>query len=116
VSERTRRIVFVVAALGVAAILLWALAGLPSFGSHESAYARLLNSTTAKRRHVTDVVTATVFDYRGAVPDTGASTVTRLGEMPRPARDTLVALLDGGPADATRPLRPHAVAISAANG
>src|SRR5439155_11426500 len=65
VSERTRRIVFVVAALGVAAILLWALAGLPSFGSHESAYARLLNSTTAKRRHVTDVVTATVFDYRG---------------------------------------------------
>src|SRR5262249_23649925 len=30
---------------------------------------------------------ATVFDYRGAVPDTGASTVTRLGDTPLAARD-----------------------------
>jgi DNA-binding transcriptional MerR regulator len=35
----------------------------------------------------------TVFDYRGAVPDTGASTVHRLGEMPVAARDTLLAKL-----------------------
>jgi DNA-binding transcriptional MerR regulator len=34
-----------------------------------------------------------VFDYRGAVPDTGASTVHRLGEMPVPARDALLAQL-----------------------
>jgi DNA-binding transcriptional MerR regulator len=39
-----------------------------------------------------------VFDYRGAVPDTGASTVCRLGEMPVAARDTLLARLEGVPA------------------
>jgi DNA-binding transcriptional MerR regulator len=41
-----------------------------------------------------------VFDYRGAVPDTGASTVTRLGELPIAARDRLVERLDR--ADAPR--------------
>jgi DNA-binding transcriptional MerR regulator len=35
-----------------------------------------------------------VFDYRGAVPDTGASTVLRLGHTPIAARDTLLAQLD----------------------
>lgn len=64
-SERSRRLVFVVSALGFGALLLWGMAGLPDFGLHESAYARLLDSTTVARRHVTDVVTATVFDYRG---------------------------------------------------
>jgi DNA-binding transcriptional MerR regulator len=34
-----------------------------------------------------------VFDYRGAVPDTGASTVYRLGEFPVAARDALLAKL-----------------------
>jgi DNA-binding transcriptional MerR regulator len=36
----------------------------------------------------------TVFDYRSAVPDTGASTVCRLGDTPTAARDRLVARLD----------------------
>ncbi len=35
-----------------------------------------------------------VFDYRGAVPDTGASTVFRLGQTPIAARDLLLAGLD----------------------
>jgi hypothetical protein len=34
-----------------------------------------------------------VFDYRGAVPDTGASTVHRLGDRPVAARDALLASL-----------------------
>jgi DNA-binding transcriptional MerR regulator len=34
-----------------------------------------------------------VFDYRGAVPDTGASTVHRLGDSPLAARDALMARL-----------------------
>jgi DNA-binding transcriptional MerR regulator len=34
-----------------------------------------------------------VFDYRGALPDTGASTVGRLGETPLAARDKLLATL-----------------------
>jgi MerR family transcriptional regulator, light-induced transcriptional regulator len=45
---------------------------------------------------------ATVFDYRGAVPDTGASTVCRLGESPLAAADMLLAHLEqatGAPED-----------------
>jgi MerR family transcriptional regulator, light-induced transcriptional regulator len=45
----------------------------------------------AVRGVVQDVI---VFDYRGAVPDTGASTVTRLGELPVGARDRLLERLD----------------------
>ena len=36
-----------------------------------------------------------VFDYRGALPDTGASTVCRLGESPLAARDALLEALEG---------------------
>ena len=35
-----------------------------------------------------------VFDFRGAVPDSGASTVCRLGDRPLKARDAIVAHLD----------------------
>jgi DNA-binding transcriptional MerR regulator len=35
-----------------------------------------------------------VFDFRGAVPDTGASTVFRLGDLPVAARDALLSRLD----------------------
>jgi DNA-binding transcriptional MerR regulator len=37
---------------------------------------------------------ATIYDYRGAVPDTGASTVTRLGQRPLAARNALLSRLD----------------------
>jgi MerR family transcriptional regulator, light-induced transcriptional regulator len=37
---------------------------------------------------------AAIYDYRGAVPDTGASTVRRLGQTPLAARDTLLARLE----------------------
>jgi DNA-binding transcriptional MerR regulator len=47
-----------------------------------------------------------VFDYRSAVPDTGASTVFRLGQMPVAARDTLLARLEQSAAQ--RQLRPAA--------
>jgi MerR family transcriptional regulator, light-induced transcriptional regulator len=41
-----------------------------------------------------------VFDYRGALPDTGASTVERLGSRPLAAREQLFAELDRRGADA----------------
>jgi MerR family transcriptional regulator, light-induced transcriptional regulator len=50
-----------------------------------------------------------VFDYRTAVPDTGASTICRLGELPIAARDQLLAELDGSAAAAPR----HRVALGA---
>jgi len=37
---------------------------------------------------------AVVYDFRGAVPDTGASTVRRLGQTPVAARDALLGRLD----------------------
>ena len=52
-----------------------------------------------------------VFDYRSAVPDTGASTVLRLGNTPVAARDALLARLEQGTARApSRPASAPAVA------
>lgn len=50
-----------------------------------------------------------VFDYRGAVPDTGASTVCRLGDAPLQARDRLIErLTEPAPAlDRPAPARLH---------
>jgi DNA-binding transcriptional MerR regulator len=45
----------------------------------------------------------TVFDFRGALPETGASTVERLGNRPLEARDRLVAHLERRPAAAPAP-------------
>jgi MerR family transcriptional regulator, light-induced transcriptional regulator len=58
----------------------------------------------AVRRGVPNI---TVFDFRGAVPDTGASTVRRLGEQPVAARDAVLSWLDHAaatPAVIERPL------------
>ncbi len=63
----------------------------------------------AVRNVVQEVV---VFDYRGAVPDTGASTVCRLGETPIAARDTLLTRLDAHRArQAEAPAVPAAFAL-----
>ena len=43
-----------------------------------------------------------VFDYRGSVPDTGASTVCRLGELPLAAANAVLAHLEMGPVAAAR--------------
>ncbi len=50
---------------------------------------------------------AEVFDFRGAVPDTGASTVRRLGQTPLNARDLLLGRLEQpGPSRSVTPARP----------
>lgn len=46
----------------------------------------------AARRSGSEVA---VYDYRGALPETGATTVPRLGERPLAAREKLLADLDG---------------------
>src|SRR5437773_751255 len=46
-----------------------------------------------------------VCDFRGALPDTGASTVPRLGDEPLAARDALLGLLEARPASLERALR-----------
>src|SRR3954451_23138682 len=54
------------------------------------------------RRHAPGVQ---VCDFRGALPDTGASTVPRLGREPLAARDALLDLLDPRTASLDRALR-----------
>jgi multicomponent Na+:H+ antiporter subunit B len=56
---------FAVSAAGLAALLLWGVAGLPDFGHYAGPYGYVLNAAAPNERHVTNVVTAIVFDYRG---------------------------------------------------
>jgi multicomponent Na+:H+ antiporter subunit B len=56
---------FLAGAAGLAALLLWAAAGLPSFGDYKGPYGKVLNRVVVGERHTTEVVTAVVFDYRG---------------------------------------------------
>jgi MerR family transcriptional regulator, light-induced transcriptional regulator len=69
--------------------------------------ARLIYAVRNAAREVT------VFDYRGAVPDTGASTVVRLGDSPTAARDRLLAELDAGRHASRAPRRPTPLRHSA---
>jgi DNA-binding transcriptional MerR regulator len=50
---------------------------------------------------------AAIFDYRGAVPDTGASTVLRLGATPLAARDLLLAQLEERARRSATPAQPR---------
>jgi len=50
-----------------------------------------------------------VFDYRGALPETGASTVERLAAKPLAAAERIVAVIEGRPVEHRRTL--HAVNI-----
>lgn len=61
----TRRLLFIPAALGLGALLLWGVAGLRGFGHYDGAYGLLLNHTAVAERHATNVVMAVTFDYRG---------------------------------------------------
>lgn len=64
-SRRARLVFFTAAAAALAVTLGAGLAGLPSFGSQITSYARMLNELAPRQRHVTDVVSAISFDYRG---------------------------------------------------
>ena len=64
-TRRLRIGIFVPALLGFSAVLVWGLAGLPDFGNYKGPYGFLLNHVVTPERHATNVVGATVFDYRG---------------------------------------------------
>lgn len=55
---------FFAGAAGLAALLGWALAGLPAFGAFNGTYALLIDHVVVAQRHTTDAVTAVNFDYR----------------------------------------------------
>jgi len=66
VSRTTWRAVLLVPGLAVVlGMLVWAFAGLPGFGDRVGDYGRLINQLAQSQRHVTNFVTAVMFDYRG---------------------------------------------------
>jgi len=64
-TVRVRRVVFVVAAAVFAAVMAWGLGALPHFGAYRGPYGNVLSHVSVPQRHITDVVTAVNFDYRG---------------------------------------------------
>lgn len=64
-TARVRLRVFALAALGVAAMLVWAVRLLPGFGHYPGPYGDRINAASVPQRHTTDAVTAVNFDYRG---------------------------------------------------
>lgn len=63
-THAARMRLFWVGAAGLAVLLGWAIAGLPSFGDFDGAYARLIDHVVVAQRHATDAVTGVNFDYR----------------------------------------------------
>jgi multicomponent Na+:H+ antiporter subunit B len=64
-SSRARTTLFLIGAVGLGALVLWAYAGLPDFGHYKGPYGDILNAISVPERNITDVVTAVNFDYRG---------------------------------------------------
>jgi len=64
-SRQARTMLFLVGAVGLGVLVLWAYAGLPDFGHYKGPYGDILNAVSVPERNITDVVTAVNFDYRG---------------------------------------------------
>ncbi len=64
-SRRTRVAIFAPAVAGLGALLVWAYAGIPSFGNFSGRYGFLLQGLATPQRHMDNVVNATTYDYRG---------------------------------------------------
>ncbi|HZS24256.1 MAG TPA: hydrogen gas-evolving membrane-bound hydrogenase subunit E [Gaiellaceae bacterium] len=64
-TRRQRIALFAPALGGFAALLAWSVAGLPRFGSTLHRYGALIDHVAVPERHMTNAVTALVFDYRG---------------------------------------------------
>src|SRR4051794_3726783 len=65
VSARARLVLGVGALAGLAALLVWAVGGLPDFGHPRGPYADLAPKIMLNERHVTNTVTGVTFDLRG---------------------------------------------------
>lgn len=63
-SDRSRRMMFLPAALGLLALLIAGLARLPGFGHYAGPYGFVVNGVGVDQRHATDLVAAVNFDYR----------------------------------------------------
>jgi multicomponent Na+:H+ antiporter subunit B len=64
-NPRFRRYFFLISCAAFLGLFVWGLHDLPPFGHYRGPYGDILNSVAVYERHVTDVVTAVNFDYRG---------------------------------------------------
>ena len=64
-TRRTQTVLYLVAAVGLAVLFAWGFGALPDVGRYAGPYGDILNRVAMPERHVTEVVTAVVFDYRG---------------------------------------------------
>ncbi len=60
-----RLLLFLIAMAGIAAALPFVVAAMPPFGAHPLPYGDAINHLAPIQRHVTNMVTAVNFDYRG---------------------------------------------------
>jgi multicomponent Na+:H+ antiporter subunit B len=65
VTGRQRLWIFAAGAAGLAAFVLWGLAGLPAFGHYPGPYGDIINRITVAQTNATGVVSAVNFEYRG---------------------------------------------------
>jgi multicomponent Na+:H+ antiporter subunit B len=65
VSRRARLVLGLGSLAGLAALLAWAVGGLPDFGHPRGPYADLAPKIMLDERHVTNAVTGVTFDLRG---------------------------------------------------
>ena len=64
-TRRTRIALFLAGAAGLAVLLGFGVAGLSPFGHYSGPYGNVISRVEPSERHVTNVVAAVVFDYRG---------------------------------------------------
>jgi len=62
---RHRHLLFLVAGAGVLGYLVWGMLDLSPFGRYPGPYGDIVNAVAFSERHVLNVVTAVIFDYRG---------------------------------------------------
>jgi multicomponent Na+:H+ antiporter subunit B len=65
VSRRVRITVFLPALAGLAALLVWAYTGIPSFGDYQGPYGFVVNRISTPLRHMDNAVNSTTYDIRG---------------------------------------------------
>lgn len=63
--ERVRIMVFLIAAVGMAALFAWSYRDLPPLGDYRGPYGYYITQLAVYERHATDTVNAITYDYRG---------------------------------------------------
>lgn len=64
-SARVRLVAFFLACAMLLPATIVLVRGMPSFGAHDLPYGDLINNSAPRERHVTNMVSAVNFDYRG---------------------------------------------------